>query len=422
MTTTATETKLAIHGGPKTKTTPYGTGKRFGDKELQYLKEALDQGTLFYANAKAQKTKAMVQKFAAMYDMPHATATTSGTAALHVAIAAAQIPAGSEIITSPITDQGTVIGILYQNCIPVFADLHPLTANLDPADIRRRITPKTKAIMPVHLTGNPAPMDEIMAIAREHNLVVIEDCAQAHRAKYHGRWVGTIGDFGCFSLNDFKQIGAGDGGIVLTKDESKWKLAQLYADKCYYRDGSARNPTFLAPCYRMNELTAAVALAQLEKVDWICGKRTKFGNRITEGIQGLPGILPPLIDPKDTSTFWFFLMRVDEKALGATRADFVKALQAEGISAGAGYIATCVYEYEIFAKKQFFPGAPGFPLGSSIHPTQIEYKKGLCPVAEEFLRTCVTLPVNEFFTDQDIEETIAGVRKVATWFAENKGQ
>lgn len=420
MTITATETKLAIHGGPKTKTTPFGKGKRFGDKELQYLKEALDQGTLFYALAASQKTKGMTQKFASMYGVPHAVATTSGTAGLHVAVAAAQIPPGSEIITSPITDMGTLIAILYQNCVPVFADLNPYTANVDPADIRRRITPRTRAIIPVHLTGNPAPMDEIMAIAREHNLVVIEDCAQAHRAKCRGRWVGTIGDFGCFSLNDFKQIGAGDGGVVLTRDEAKWKLAQLYADKCYYRDGSARNPTFLAPCYRMNELTAAVTLAQLEKVDWICGQRNKYGLRINEGIHGLPGILPPAVDPRDFSTFWFYMFRVDEKALGATRQQFVDALNAEGIPTSAGYLQCCVYEYDIFTKKQFFPGAAGFPVGSPLHPEPIEYKKGLCPVAEEYLRTCARIEVNEFHTEQDVEESIAAIRKVATWFAENK--
>src|ERR1051325_3695668 len=307
----ASQPKLALHGGPKTKTTPYSKGKRFGEKELQYLKEALDQGTLFYANAAANKTKTMLQRFAAMYGVPHATATSSGTAALHVAIIAAQIPPGSEIITSPITDMGTLIAILYQNCLPVFADLHPFTTNLDPADVKRKITARTKAIIPIHLAGNPAPMDELISIARDHHLVLIEDCAQAHRAKYRGRWVGTLGDFGCFSLNDFKQIGAGDGGIVFSKEPANYKLTQLAADKCYYRDGSARNPTFLAPCYRMNELTAAVTLAQLEKVDWICSQRNKHGIRLTEGIHGLPGILPPLIDPRDYPTFWFYMFRVN---------------------------------------------------------------------------------------------------------------
>jgi len=419
MTTTTTAAKLAIHGGPKTKTSPYGTGKRFGESELRHLKEALDQGTLFYAKEGSKKTKAMLQKFASMYGVPHATATSSGTGALHVAIATAQIPPGSEIITAPITDMGTVIGILYQNCVPVFADLQPRTANLDPDDVKRRITPNTRAIIPVHLMGNPAPMDEIMAIAREHKLVVIEDCAQAHRAKYRGRWVGTIGDFGCFSLNDFKQIGAGDGGVVLTKDDASWKLTQLYADKCYYRDGSARNPTFLAPCYRMTELTAAVTLAQLEKVDWICGRRNQYGMRITEGISGLPGILPLQIDPRDTATFWFYMFRVDESALGVSRGEFVKALQAEGIAVSAGYIPTCVYEYEIFTKQQFFPGVTGFPVGSRTQPSRIEYKKGLCPVAEEYLRTCVRLELNEFFTERDIEEIVHAIHKVATWFAEN---
>ena len=420
MSQVATENRLAIDGGPKTKTTPYGTGKRYGDAELRQLKEAIDQDTLFYAKPQSKKTRAMVEKFAAMYGVPYAVATSSGTGALHTAVLAAQIPPGSEIITTPITDMGTLIAILYQNCIPVFADLHPYTANLDPGDVAKKITPQTRAIIAVHLTGNPAPMDELMSIARDHRLVLIEDCAQAHRAKYRGRWVGTIGDFGCFSMNDFKQIGAGDGGIVLTRDESRYKLAQLCADKCYYRDGSARNPTFLAPCYRMNELTAAVTLAQLEKVDWICGQRNKYGMRINEGIHGLPGILPPLIDPRDFSSFWFYMFRIDPAALGASRDRFVDALKAEGLPAAAGYIPTCVYEYEVFSKQRFFPGVPGFAAGNSAQTKPVEYRKGLCPVAEEYLRTCVRLEISEFFTDQDIEETIGAVRKVATWFAAHK--
>jgi dTDP-4-amino-4,6-dideoxygalactose transaminase len=169
----------------------------------------------------------------------------------------------------------------------------------------------------------------------------------------------------------------------------------------------------------MNELTAAVALAQLDKVDWICGQRNKHGVRLTEGIHGLPGILPPLIDPRDTPTFWFYMFRLDLTALGTTREKFVEALSGEGILAAAGYISTCVYEYEVFAKQRFFPGAPGFPAGSSVHPQPAEYKKGLCPVAEEFLRTCVRLEISEFFTDQDIEETVQAIRKVASWFAGN---
>src|SRR5690606_5183825 len=138
---------------------------------------------------------------------------SSGTAAIHVAVNAAGVGPGDEVITAPITDMGTVIGILYQLGVPVFADLQPYTYNLDPEDVRRKITPKTKAVIAVHLAGNPAELSELRQICDEHNLVLIEDCAQAWGAEYDGKPVGTIGDIGCWSLNDFKHIGCGDGGV-----------------------------------------------------------------------------------------------------------------------------------------------------------------------------------------------------------------
>src|SRR5512132_828001 len=166
---------LALHGGPKVKTTPFGKGKRFGLEEAQQLIEALEQNTLFYHHG--QKVKTFVQDFNALYGVKHSVATSSGTASIHVALGAAGITVGDEVITSPITDQGSVIGILYQNAIPVFADLDPHTYNLDPRSVEARITPRTKAIVAVHLAGNACDMDALMDVAARHGLKVIEDCA-----------------------------------------------------------------------------------------------------------------------------------------------------------------------------------------------------------------------------------------------------
>ena len=166
--------KLAIHGGEKVKTTPFGTGKRFGSEELKELTEALEQQTLFYAYGK--KTKEFREKFAERYGVEHCVMTSSGTASLHAALGAVGVTVGDEVITSPITDMGSVIGILYQNAVPVFADLKLDTYNLDPASLESCITDKTTTV--VHLAGNPCDMDAIMAMAKKHGIKVVEDCSK----------------------------------------------------------------------------------------------------------------------------------------------------------------------------------------------------------------------------------------------------
>lgn len=407
-------TELALHGGPKAKTVPFGSGKRFGEEELNELREALEQNTLFYWGGR--KVKQLCSDFAAMFNVPHAVATSSGTASLHVAVAALGIGAGDEVITSPITDMGTLIGILFQGAIPVFADVDPHTYNMDPASVEACITPRTKALLLVHLAGNPCDMDAMMAIARKHNLKVIEDCAQSYLCTYKGKLAGTIGDVGCFSLNDYKHISAGDGGMLLTSDPEIARQLAYYADKHYHRDGSGRDPEWLAANYRMTELQGAVGIAQLKKLRNICERRNFLGDKLTSLIAGLPGIYPHKITPGAWSTYWFYMLRVDEKELGATRADFAAAVRAEGVGCSEGYIAQPVYCYDVLAKGQVLRNTK-FPFDVENVPN---YGLGLCPVAEEVLATACRLSINEFFSDQDIEEMAEAIRKVATYFASKK--
>ncbi len=318
---------------------------------------------------------------------------------------------------------GSVIGILYQNAIPIFADLDPHTYNMDPASIEARITDKTKAIVVVHLAGGPADMDPIMAIARKHNVKVIEDCAQSYQCRYKGRLAGTIGDIGCFSVNDFKHISAGDGGMVVTNDEDLYLKAMRFADKNYDRlatsPSAGRKIPFLAPNYRMSELVGAVGLAQLDRLNWICDKRHQFGDKLTAGIKDLPGITPHVVLDGCESSYWFYMLRVDEKKAGVNRDTFSEALNAEGIPCSAGYIPTCVYEYDLFQNKNAFDGTH-VPFDSPYYGKEVDYHKGLCPVAEEILETAVRLNVNEFYTDQDLADTIAAIRKVANYYSSKK--
>ncbi len=406
--------KLAIHGGEITKTTPFGTGKRFGLEEARELLEALEQNTLFYHFG--NKVKQFLADFNKMYNVPYSVATSSGTAAIHVALGAAGVTVGDEVITSPITDQGTVIGILYQNAIPVFADLDPHSYNMDPASIEASITPRTKAILVVHLAGNACDMDPIMAIAKKHKLKVIEDCAQAYLTTYKGKLVGTIGDYGCFSTNDFKHISTGDGGMVTINsgDEEDYHRTHAFADKNYKRIGKSldRTPSSLAPNYRMTELQGAVGIGQLKKLDWLCARRNELGTMLNEALKDLPQLTTMKIEPDSRCTYWFYMFRLVEGRLTCTRDEFGAALAAEGIENRLGYIPSVVYLQPMFQNKTAYLDSH-FPFDL----TQIDYRPGDCPVSEEILRTAIQVPINEFFTDQDIQETIAAIRKVALYYA-----
>lgn len=412
--------KLALFGGEKVKNTPYGEWKRFGQEELTQLKEALDQGTLFYWQG--QKVKEMTKKFAKMYGSKYCIATSSGTASIHVALGVVGVSVGDEVITSPITDMGTVIGILYQNAIPVFADLDPNTYNMDPKSIEAKITDRTKAILVVHLAGNPADMDAIMDIAKRYDLKVVEDCAQSYMCRYKGRLVGTIGDVGCFSLNDFKHISAGDGGMCLFNDEKLYLKGFAFADKNYNRlaTGTAmRNIPYLAPNYRMTELQGAVGIAQLDKLKGICERNHNFGMGITAGIKGLKGIAPHKITDGGDCTYWFYMFRVDKKELGIDRNEFAEALRAEGITCGAGYIDCCIYEYDIFKKQNAYPGTK-FPFVSEEFGTNASYETGICPNAEAIVNTVVYIPVKPYFTDVDLKDVVKGINKVHAYYINKK--
>lgn len=407
--------QIALYGGEKTKTTPYGTGKRFGKEELTLLGEALEQNTLFYW--KGNMTKRLCKKFADMYGAKYCAASSSGTASIHVALGAVGVGPGDEVITSPITDMGSVIGILFQNAIPVFADLDPNSYNMTAASVEAKITDKTKAIVVVHLAGNAAEIDKIVEIAKKRNIYVIEDCAQAYCCKYKGKYVGTYGDIGCFSLNDFKHISAGDGGMIITDNEELYYKAVMFADKNYNRFGVevAKNVSTLGPNYRMNELTAAVGIAQLDKVEDICAKRHAYGEKLNKALEGIPGLYPHKITEGCESSYWFYMLRINAEEFGADRNEFAKAVCAEGVPAGAGYIPYCVYQYDMFKNRTAYPGGSNYPFGDTYY-----YNDGDCPVAEEILDTCVKLIVNEFYTEQDLEDTIKAIKKVAAYYNAKK--
>jgi dTDP-4-amino-4,6-dideoxygalactose transaminase len=286
------------------------------------------------------------EEYAAHQGVKHCLGVTSGTAALHTAVGALQLNPGDEIITTTVTDMGTVIAILQQNQIPIFCDVDRRTMNLDPGKLEPLINDRTRAIIAVHLFGQACDMDTLMPIARKHKLHVIEDCAQAHDAEWDGRRVGTVGDLGCFSLQQSKQITTGDGGIVITNDDDLALAARNFHDKFYDRSGENRGVLRLGVNYRMTELQGAVALAQTRKLDSILGRRRHTAELLTSRLTEIEGIIPAWVHPKATHSYWIYPFQIDEAALGCTVAEFRAAIQAEGLPWGTGYaggIPICMY-------------------------------------------------------------------------------
>jgi perosamine synthetase len=381
----------------------------YGEEDIAEVTAAIRSQVLFGPDG--TRLPALQEGFAKLYQVARAVACTSGTAAVHTAIAALDPEPGSEIITSPVTDFGTIAGMIYQGCIPVFADWKPGAYNMDPEDVARKITDRTVAIVPVHLFGNPCDMDAIMAIAQEHKVPVIEDCCQAYCTSYKGRYVGTIGDIGCFSMQESKHLPAGEGGIVITNSADLADRMELFRDKGWQTRGEAgqRRYVFLGLNYRMNELTAAVALAQMRKVEQVVRARSRVGDRLTELIADLPGLNPAPVTEGGSHSYWAYPIQVT----GRDAETFARALRAEGLSCGWGYTGKPIYLCaDALCEKRTF-GTSGYPFTAPYCRTTVEYAPGLCPVAEKELLETVVLGPHEGWQQEDVQEAARIIRKVA---------
>lgn len=404
--------KLALHGGEKA-VGPAPKHVRWGELERDQLAKAVDQTSLLYW--KGPQTSLFTQRIKAIYPLEHVHVCSSGTAALHIAVAAAGIGPGDEVITSSITDMGTVIGVLFQQGVPVFADLNPTNYNLDPQDVARRITPRTKAIIAVHLGGNPADMSALLKLADEHKLTLIEDCCQAWGALDRGKPIGTAGHIACFSLQQSKHITSGDGGVVASSHPTFGPLLQRFGDKGTDR-GGATGGLFheFATNYRMSELQSAFAAAQITRLDKIASNRAQAGSLLTSRISGLKGLTPHQVNSADRCVYWFYMLRMKPEAFKCDRAEFVKALSAEGIPAAAGYIPVPLYGNPVFQKHSFFAGR--WPV-KEMGLTQMDYSKVSLTETESILKTCIRIQLNEAMTDSYIESIATGVKKVVDYYA-----
>jgi dTDP-4-amino-4,6-dideoxygalactose transaminase len=408
----ADASKLAVNGGEKAVKAANKRVRRWGDLERERLTAMLEQNSLFYWNG--PQTTLALERFKKIYPFKHAHTCTSGTAAIHIAVNAAGVGPGDEVITSPITDIGTVIGVIYQQGVPVFADLGACTFNLDPADVERRITPKTKAIIAVHLCGNPCDMNALKAIADKHKLILIEDCCQAWGAKYRGQPIGTVGHIACWSLQDSKHITTGDGGVVASSDERFGPILQMCGDKGSNRGKPTGGFRAFATNYRMNESSAAILAAQLERLEGVASKRAKLGNLLTEKIADIPGIRPHQVHPQDRCVYWFYFMRFKTEAFRCNRAELVKALAAEGVECSAGYIKVPLHQEPVFQNHGFFAGRwPVREMGL----TKMDFTKHHTPEVMAILENGIRFTIHEGMTEDYILQAAEAVRKVAKHYA-----
>ncbi len=323
--------QLAILGGEpvrKNKTWPKWP---YWDQEVLNSITATTKSGIWCRIQSANGTVPTFEKeFAKLVKAKFCVATGSGTQALHTCVEALGIGPGDEVITSPYTDPGTIASILSSRALPVFADLDPESYQLDPKDVERKITENTRAIMPVDMMGQPCHLERILAIAKQHNLKVIEDACQAHLAEYQGKKVGTIGDLGCFSFQTSKTIACGEGGAIVGDDEA-------LMDKCYtvHNHGTSRRgrTETIGPKYRMNEFQAAVLMGQLAGVVERYNRRNENAAHLSARLKGFSGMVPQKLYPGTTSgSFYLYSMTYHKEHFNnADRSRFLKALQAEGI-------------------------------------------------------------------------------------------
>ena len=409
--------QLAIHGGTPVRTKPFGPSHDFGDDDVAAIAEVIKTGSV----SKGPKIDEFERRFAEKNGVKYAVTVSSGTAAMHTCVGAVNPDPGSEIITTPWTSGGTLIGTLLHNCVPIFADIDD-TYCLDPADVESKITPRTRAIMPVHLGGNPADMGPLQDIARRHNLFLIEDCCQSHFAEYQGQTVGSIGDIAGLSFGG-KHLSAGMGGIVLTNNRSLWERAILFRDAALPRkngpyEGRPYANYFLAPNYKINDIIGALLLNQLDKVDGYIENKIRDASNIIEGVSDVEEIVPQKVRPGDRHTYWSLGFTIDTDRLSCDANEFADAVSAEGVPFGGPYIGTPddgpLYRNPFLAESLLY-GNSHFPMNIG-RDRPIDYRLVECPYGEALMSRNVGFSMVPTMTEDDVGDVIQAMRKVTSHY------
>jgi dTDP-4-amino-4,6-dideoxygalactose transaminase len=386
---------LALFGGEKTIQKPFTRYNPIGIEEIEAATTVLKSGKLspfigawevdtefggFFGGEKVQEFERAIEN---RFNIRHAITVNSATSGLIAAIGAVGVEPGDEVIVSPWTMCASATAILWWNAIPVFADIESETFNLDPVSVEKNITSLTKAIMVPDIFGHPAKLDEILAIAERYNLIVIEDCAQSPTAVYKGKLAGTVAQIGVLSLNYHKHLHTGEGGICLTNDPilaERMQLIRNHAEAVVHDKGVANLDNMIGFNFRLGEIEAAIGIEQLKKLDHLVEERVRRAERLTLGLAGLKGLRVPIVKHGCSHVYYVYPLVLDVEQLGIPKDKIHEALSFEGVPVSKNY--SNLHLLPMYQQKIAY-GKKGFPWSSNIYNGSVQYKKGICPVAED---------------------------------------
>jgi len=373
-----------------------------GEEEIKAVAGVLRSGNY----VQGPKVKEFEEKFATYIGTKYAIATNSGTAALHITIAAAGIGPGDEVIVPALTFFSTATSVIHNNAIPIFADIDPEIYCIDPGDMEKKITDKTKAVIPVHYYGHPAEMDAIMKIAREHNLLVIEDAAQAHGAEYKGKKVGSIGDAGCWSFYATKNMTTGEGGMITTDNSDLAEKARIIRN---HGMTSRDDHVVLGYNYRMNEIAAAIGLIQLAKLDELNKTRIENSMYLLKNLRDVNWLYVPEIKPYVKHAFFWCPVRVNEEKLGYKTTELVAKLRERGVEVRHRYGAP-LYKQPMLINQVAYPKK--CPFSCPYYGKKIDYSKFHCKNAEQIAGKMIGLPNHPKLKREELDTVISTIKSM----------
>ncbi|MEZ6195422.1 MAG: DegT/DnrJ/EryC1/StrS family aminotransferase [Planctomycetota bacterium] len=381
-------------------------GRSFDEAELALLREVLDSGTL--TATKGAMTRRLESDFAERLGRAHAIALSSGSAAVHAAVAALEAEPGEEVVTTPITDMGALACMLAQGLIPVFADVDPRTGNVDASTVAARLSDRTRAVVATHLFGRLADPAPLVSLCRTHDLRLVEDAAQAFDARHGAVVAGAYGDIACFSFQQGKHMTTGEGGIAVTDDPGLARALRLFVNKSWPYGETDPDHEGVAPNYRMNELTAAVAVAQLGKLDGMLASRRRAVARFRAGIEDLAGIELPAPAREADPAWWRLGLIVDPEFVPGGNVALGAALRRRGVGAAPRYVGKPAFACRVFRERRTFGSSEWpFPLA---RPEALDWSPERFPGVRAFLDRVLVLAINERYDDDAVDRLLDALR------------
>ena len=401
---------LAINGGAKFKTDSWPSRGHFGVEEkeaaMKLFDESIASGNAFGYNGKEEE--AFCQEFAEFLGGGYADGVNSGTTSVHVALKALKPAPFSEVVVGAVTDPGGIMPIVIQNCIPVIADTVPNSYNTGPEQVEAAITSLTSAIVVAHIGGEPMDIEGIMAVAKKHNLPVVEDCSQSHAAKINGKFVGSFGDVSAFSIMFGKHFCCGgQGGMVFTKDPDIYRAVRNAADRGKAYDEESNGNVIASLNFNMDELHAAIGRVQLKKLPVIVGKRRAFVQLLKDkGIGEFESIIIPELLETAEHSYWWWRLGVDSSKLTCSKAEFCAALLAEGLGITPDYRGALPYTFDWFQNH-----ACKHPWNNPLYNGNAAQKVDT-PNAFAVMENHFNLGISESWGEKEADEIIAIINKV----------